>query len=414
MPKILFLLGKYFPKSSANGVCCKNIVDECKRQGMDITCVINGDVTRPNHEFIDGVEVFRIAPRLYYRMLDWCEYNPKSKWVKILKRIAGLLNKVQLGIMSSFWPFVSPMYTYRFYRQGKKLLEHGDYSILVAAYTPIDSAYAGYLLKKKFPSIKYVPYYLDALAGGWGPSRWSKKRIEKHTRRWETKLNSAADVVISMQSAMNYHKNNPLTSVNRIFLDVPTFVLSNTQPAIERTDRDKVIALYAGSINYPQRNPVPLLEAFASFDPKYGIQFHLVGPCNCVDLIEKYTELTNGRIRYLGSMSHDEVLKEESEADFLINLGVSNPNTIPCKIFEYMQFRKPIIASKSIDDEAALPYLKQYGSSFIFDEREDTQKSHNDLLQYIRSNPKIAELDYSKVFYKNTPQAFCDIIRQLT
>ena len=113
-------------------------------------------------------------------------------------------------------------------------------------------------------------------------------------------------------------------------------------------------------------------------------------------------------------MSHAEVLREESVADFLINLGVSNPYTIPCKIFEYMQFRKPVISSKSIDHEAALPYLSQYGSSFIFDEREDKQKSHNDLLQYILSNPKIGEVDYSKIFYKNTPQAFCDVIRQLS
>lgn len=412
MPKILFLLGKYFPKSSANGVCCKNIVDECKRQGMDVTCVINGDVTRPKHEFIDGIEVYRIKPRLYYRILDWCDYNPENKWVNHLKKFANILNKIQLGLMSGFWPLVSPIYTYRFYQQGRKLLQQGGFDIIVAAYTPIDSVYAGYLLKKKFPNLKYVPYYLDALAGGWGPSLWSKDRIEKHTRRWETKLNSVADSVISMLSAKDYHEKNPIHHTNRVFLDVPTFVHSNADSAT-RSIPNKKIALYAGSINYPQRNPVPLLEAFASFDEKHRIQFHLVGPCNCEDLINKYSKLSNGRIRYLGVMSHEEILRLEARADFLVNLGVSNPYTIPCKIFEYMQFRKPVISSKSIDNDAALPYLNQYSASFIFDERIDKQTNYSELLKYILSNPTVDDKDYTKVFYKNTPQAFCDIIRAL-
>lgn len=412
MPKILFLLGKYFPKSSANGVCCKNIVDECKRQGMDVTCVINGDVTRPKHEFIDGIEVYRIKPRLYYRILDWCDYNPKNKWTNPLKKFANILNKIQLGLMSGFWPLVSPIYTYRFYQQGKKLLQQGGFDTIVAVYTPIDSVYAGYLLKKKFPNLKYVPYYLDALAGGWGPSLWPKDRIEKHTRQWETKLNSVADTVISMLSAMDYHKNNPIHHANRVFLDVPTFVHSNAVSATHGIPNKK-IALYAGSINYPQRNPLPLLEAFASFDERHGIEFHLVGPCNCEDLINKYSKLSNGRIKYLGVMSHEEILKMEARADFLVNFGVSNPYTIPCKIFEYMQFSKPVISSKSIDNDATLPYLNQYSASFIFDERIDKQTSYSELLKFILSNPTVDNKDYAKVFYKNTPQAFCDIVRAL-
>lgn len=413
MPKVLVILGKYYPKSSANGVCCKNIADECKRQGFELTCIINADVTRPKHEYIDGVEVFRIKPRLYYRILDWCEYHPESNWTKILQVLATMLNKLQLALMSPFWPFVSPLYTYRFYRQARRLMQTRGYDVIVSAYTPIDSAYAGYLLKKKYPKIKYVPYYLDALAGGWGPSSWSKGRKEKHLRYWEAKLNSKADVVISMLSSKHYHDTNPISGTfSRVFLDVPTFVKKDTIKTSARQD-GKIIALYAGSINYPQRDPVPLLDAFASFDKKYNIELHLIGPCNCEKLLDDYSQSTANRIQYLGSMSHEEILLEEANADFLINFGVTNPYTIPCKIFEYMLFLKPIISSKSIDNEAALSYLAQYGSSFIFDEREDPEKSHQALLDYILSRPKVAEADYEQIFYRNTPKAFCDIINAL-
>lgn len=413
MNNILFILGKYYPKSSANGVCCKNIVDECKRQGFNVTCVVNSDVTRPKHEVIDGVEVYRIKARLYYRILDWCEYNEDSSFVKPLRFVAKVLNKIELAFMSPFWPFVSPLYTLRFYRQAKKLLSSQQFDVMVAAYTPIDSVLAGYLLKKKFPKVKYVPYYLDALAGGWGPMKWTKIKIEKHTRYWEKKFNSNADMVVSMMSAKQYHKENPIKgNYRRQFLDVPTFVTSNIQ-AENKKETSNIVALYAGSINYPQRNPIPLLEAFASFCVDNNIELRLIGPCNCKHILIKYSDMTNGKIKYLGSMSHTETLQEEAKADFLINFGVSNPYTIPCKIFEYMQLRKPIISSASIDNEASIEYLEKYGSSFIFDERLETSITHKQLLQYILSNPTVGDEDYSKVFYKNTPTAFCDIMKSL-
>ncbi|MEG1861802.1 MAG: hypothetical protein RRY07_10475 [Bacteroidaceae bacterium] len=412
MRSILFILGKYYPKSSANGICCKNIVEECKQQGFDITCVINSDVTRPQHEEINGVEVYRIKPRLYYRILDWCEYNEGSTFFNPLRVVANTLNKIQLAIMSPFWPFVSPLYTFRFYRQAKKLLNARHYDVIISAYTPIDSVLAGHLLKKEFPDIKYVPYYLDALAGGWGPMKWSKAKIEKRTRYWEKKFNSNADVVVSMMSAKHYHEIHPMDgNYRRLFLDVPTFVESKVN--VSNKKKQNLVALYAGSINYPQRNPVPLLDAFASFCEAYNIELRLIGSCNCKNLLDEYSEKTKGKIKYLGSMAHTETLQEEAEADFLINFGVSNPYTIPCKIFEYMQLRKPIISSASIENEAAIEYLEKYGSSFIFDERADTTTTHKQLLQYILSNPTVGDADYSRVFYKNTPAAFCDIIKSL-
>ena len=80
MIRCLFLAGMYYPRSSANGVCCKNLVDELIKQGHSVTCVVNGDITRQDEEFIDGARILRIKPRLYYRMKEWCHYHPDSKY----------------------------------------------------------------------------------------------------------------------------------------------------------------------------------------------------------------------------------------------------------------------------------------------------------------------------------------------
>ena len=69
MAKYLFLLGMYYPRSSANGVCCKNLVDALVNAGHEVTCIVNDDITRSKDEYIDGAHILRIKARLHYRML---------------------------------------------------------------------------------------------------------------------------------------------------------------------------------------------------------------------------------------------------------------------------------------------------------------------------------------------------------
>lgn len=419
MKSILFLAGKYFPKSSANGVCCKNIAEECVRQGFNVTCVINTDVTRPKLENINGVTCHRITPRLNYRIQDWCEYNPNNPWVPILKRISIGINKLQLFFMAAFWPLVSPLYTYRFYKKGVKLMQQQHFDMVISVYTPIDSLLAGYYLKKRFPQAKYITYYLDALAGGWGPKYWDKSKIDKRTRKWETKIDNKADLIVSMLSAENYHTNNPLHLTNncrRVYLDVPTFV-----PAVFITTMNSVsenstvpTILYVGSIRYPDRNPLPILNAFIEVLKTTSLNILFAGPINCIDIFNEYSKKSNGQIKYIGELSHEQALEKISMVDFVLNLGNSNPNTVPSKIFEYINLRKPIIATLPISNEPCIPYLKKYSTAFLFDENPQNFNTEVARLKdFILSKPKVADIDYSKIYYLNTPQAFVDLIKQL-
>ena len=416
MAKYLFLLGMYYPRSSANGVCCKNIVDELIAQGYDVTCIVNSDLTRPEYEIIDGAKIFRIKPRLYYRMQEWCYYHPKSKYNNIIKALSIIINKATLFIMSSIWPIVSPGYTFRFYNKAKQLHKSEKFDAVIAVYTPIDTLYAGYLLKKTFNNIKFIPYYLDALAGGWGPTRWSKEKIDRRTRKLEMKIDRIADILISMKSSEKYHTENPLNkqdSTKRVYLDVPTFAYNkeNTENC-EAGKNNNIIVLYSGSIHFPDRDPRPLLKHFVSICKECDVELWFMGNNNCQSLFDEYKKISGGRIKTIGQFSHKEAIAIMSKVDAFVNIGNTNPNTVTSKIFEYIQFRKPIISTYSIVDEPAIPYLKKYENHFFLDERKeaDFEKVNTSLKRFLLQDHYDSKIDYSKVYYLNTPQAFIDTI----
>lgn len=95
------------------------------------------------------------------------------------------------------------------------------------------------------------------------------------------------------------------------------------------------------------------------------IKFHIIGACNCVELIH-----SNNVVCY-GEMPHDSVIPYIRNADVLLNFGVKTPSAISGKIFEYMSYAKPIISTFSIDNEACIPYLKKYPCSLMIDERDN-------------------------------------------
>ena len=416
--KILFILGMYYPRYSANGLCCKNIVDECVANGWKVSCVVNAFNGNETPYELDGAKIYPISPRLSYRLQEKAQLRLQlyPKKASALKTVANVINKAKLLLFSWSWPYVAPLYTRRFYKKARSLYFKEHFDVVIGVYTPIDSLYAAYKLKNKFHEIKFIPYYLDALAGGWGPIVWSKRRREKRLRKWEQKIARKADAIISMQSSMEYHKNYPILDNNtscRYFLDVP-MMLSDVRCISKKSDSSK-IALFAGSISYPRRNPIPLLKIFSLVCKKVDLKLFFVGDCSNVEIFQPYIEESNGRICLLGQKTHEEVLQLEKESDFLINIGNNNPYTIPSKIFEYMRFGKPISSTYSIDEEPSLVYLKKYGYTCFIDERTDIKTSAEHLINFIKSNENIniPEGFCQKTFYDSTPKAFVDTIKKI-
>ncbi|RAP74010.1 glycosyltransferase [Paenibacillus montanisoli] len=418
MKTILFLVGE---KLSANGICADAVMNEFSSMGYKVLCITNEEYKSSKSEISNGIHIVRIKPRLTYRMNNWCNNNTGAiSW--IVRKLSFVLNKFKLILSIPTWPLISPMYAFRFYRAASKMYNTSDFDCIIPIYTQIDTIIAGYFLKKKHPELKFVPYFLDSLSGGYGPKKFSKNWIVTRGIKWERRLLKNADKIIVMKASQEHHdlytKNEGYYSRMRI-LDIPlltSFKSNNNSPSSKILDTNQINLVYVGSIPIHIRNPKYILEVFSRLNID-NCTLTLIGTNTCPDLIkEAQKNSTKNRIRVINSIPHAEVISVLRDADFLINIGNNISTMVPSKIFEYMTTGKPIISTYPIENEPSLSYLKQYPLSLLLNENreqinEDTLKLENFIQNSRGKSVNLQGLKES--MYYNTPQAFVKEIETL-
>ena len=407
--KLLFILGMYHPRYSANGISCKKVIDECVSRGYDVSCVINDYAGEKKEDVIDGAKVYRIRHRLFDRVIQWCDRNTEKPYTEIIRKIAYVVNKLKFIIMSPTWPIVSPLYCYRFYKKAKKLVEKEKFDAVVSIYTPVDALLSGYFIKKKFPEIKYYPYFLDSLSGGFGPKQFSKERIINRGLRIEARVFEEADKIVLMKSSEEHQrKYNSRFSEKFIFLDIP--MLSEPEEFKEKAKDDSAIKLlFVGSLSSNVRNPATLISALEKI-PDENISCEFVGNVTCKEKFNKLKNLYGDRLIFTDFVNHDEISEKFMQADILINVGNLIPTMVPSKIFEYMSYGKPIISTFEIKNEPSKKYLEKYPLALMLNNKDSAEENAQKIQAFIKATEqkRVSFKDVEEVFELNTPKAFVD------
>lgn len=117
---------------------------------------------------------------------------------------------------------------------------------------------------------------------------------------------------------------------------------------------DNNVVLYAGGL-FEQFGIKKLVDAAKLVDVP-GFELHLYGEGLCVDYIKEVNK-TYPNIKYMGTLSLDEIIKVESNAKLLINPRPSNESfteySFPSKTIEYMSTGRPVLTTplKGIPEE---------------------------------------------------------------
>lgn len=418
MKTILVLVGE---KQSANGICADAIMKEFYTKGYKVVCITNQEHSSKTTENNTEIMINRIKPRLSYRLRTWSNQN-SGIIAKIVSKLSFVLNKFKLILSIPTSQLISPSYIFRFYKGAKELYEGERFDCIISIYTQIDTVIAGYFISKKYPEVKFVPYFLDSLSGGYGPKVFSKDWVLKRGLKWEKILLKRADKIIVMKSSQKHHEKYSRFQEHYSkmrFLDIPLLTLDNLELVNNSTsilDQNKINLVYLGSIPYNIRNPKYMLEIFKRLNIK-NCTLTIIGTNTCPDIIRKaQEESTKNKINVISSIPHEEAKVVLKNADILINIGNNISSMVPSKIFEYMSFGKPIISTFPIDDEPSIPYLKNYPLSLLL--KEDWNQLDEDVLKvenFIKSC-KGEKVDFNKLkrlMHNNTPQAFVEEIELL-
>ena len=389
--KILFILGMYHPRYSANGVSCKKVIDECVNRGYDVSCVINDYANEKKEDVIDGAKIYRIKHRLFDRVIQWCDRNTHKPYSEIIRKVAYVVNKLKFIIMSPTWPIVSPLYCYRFYKKAKKLMKSEQFDAVVSVYTPVDALLSGYFIKKKFPEVKYYPYFLDSLSGGYGPKLFSEDRTISRGLRIEDKVFEKADKIVLMKSSEEHQmKYNYKFNDKFVFLDIP-MLSEPEQTGDENTKSSTIKFLFVGNLSSSVRNPETLISALEN-----------------INLKNIYGE----RLIFTDFINHDDLLEKIIQADVLINIGNLISTMVPSKIFEYMSYGKPIISTYDIENEPSRKYLEKYPLALLLSGEDSAVENAQKIQEFIEleGRKRVEFKDVEKLFALNTPKAFTERI----
>lgn len=390
--------------NSANGICTQSVMREMVSRGHTVYCLTN----REKHGDLDkAIRYYYVKPRLVYRLLNGSNNG------KIARTMGLFLNKVKLAISYPTWPLISPLYTRRIYRAAKAICQEKNIDVIIPIYTQIDTLIAANRIKAEMPDIRYIPYFLDSLSGGYGPKCFSKEWVIRRGIKWEEKLLPSADKIVMMESSCLHYKkycSEKSYFSKIIFSDLP--LISQPKEFITPQQTSGIIELlYIGSIPAHIRDPEPFLKVFQQTkNERYRLS--IVGTSTCSKVLFKYAE-SDSRIVLCDPMPHDDAIKRIANADILVNLGNNNKEMTPSKIFEYMSYGKPIISTMPISDEPSAMYLRCYPISYLLEYKDiNYELEATKLEEWIDENigKRISFNSIEILFSKNTPAHFCDAV----
>lgn len=390
---------------SANGICANAVITEFLRRGHEVVWICNFENAAPTPT--EGLEFAQIAPRWIDAQLARYGNRP------FIKRALVAINR--LGMLRSVfsWPLISKRYLKRVSRAVAAASLDAD--VVIGAYTQIDAIIASHEAKKGNPRLHFIAWYLDSFTGGHGPRFLDAEEIERRGKLWNRQLLENADAVVAMESSRRFHEEHccdePWFDKLR-FLDLPLLDISEASDLQANVESNKTKTIvYAGTHPEGIRSPEFFINVL-SFIPNESLRVLFVGDETNRILIEACAR--DRRIEVRGGVPHEEVSRLLSSADYLLTLGNRLANMTPSKIFEYMAFRKPIIATYPIDSEPSLPYLERYGDALMLDERGDPLVAAKQLVGFLNAGHEPIAFDELKSrFWKNTPSAFCDLVETI-
>ena len=413
MKKLLIMMGSYYPKPYANGICVHQIALALKKQGYEIHIVCFNKQGDKKEDLFEGIFIHRVKMRLFFRLCFYAENNIYTRKSKLVYKLAMILNKIKKIMYLPLYPMVSPVFIYRYYVRAKALHKEYNFDMVLSVYNPLEALVAGTMVKKKYPNIKFGLYVLDSLTNNTEKKYFSKSWIESKGWKWEKWSYTYADIVLNLKCHEKHHQKERyhIYRSKMKIIDIPLINKIKFDKNISLFDINYTHFVYTGALNFQNRNPQYLCELFLSLGGASEYKLHFYSRGDCEELIDQYVEKTCGNIKRYGYVNQKEALLAIYEANFLISIGNRNTDMIPSKIFEYMSTGKPIIHFYKSENDSCLTYLQKYPLTLLINENEGLEDNINKVKDFIDS-PK-EPLEFSKImemFKQNTPQYTVDII----
>lgn len=410
--KILFLIQWYPSFRSANVNCDTNIMNELLKTGdYDIYCLSYKPKDRSSYEFIDGFHVYRFKRSFWWTKIQNLSIKGEYTKYKFLFILNRFFLRIKQFVTVPFYPFTEPWLCFKYYQEAKKLTEKEDFDIVIAEHFGLDTLYAGYLLKKAFPKIKFMPIFWDSLSGGFCPKFLPNDYCRYKKRTLEKKVMDIADKGIVMESSKLHHQETSMKY--QYFKKLEVLNIPYLYRRVDMSSRfvyPKVGLhfVYTGTLS--QRNPdyiLKLLSLLGNSKVTFicDVSFHQ----------NIYKNPFNGTLECIPYMPYEKLESYLRSADVLFNMGVRESTAISGKIFDYMGYCKPIITTSFTDNEASVSYIERYPLGLVIDERLSIEENLDKLKEFLNKCAKstVSFDEIAREFKTTLPDSYIKVIKSL-
>ena len=402
--RILFVSATLPPEGTATANIVGNLMIELKNRGNSVSgltfksCIRDAEVSIWNGVDIiyanyvreygyKSCSIFDDFVKGKRKIYDWLHKSPKRPYRELaVKSLLKAMNEMDAG---------------------------NAYDIVIAVAAFYDTVEAVRRYKNKYQGnskAKYIFYQVDPLE----ENRAFSQIDEQWLDRYENDIYEQADHVFTTREIYVAKEKKQWNLGNVTAVDFPcvNLKMAGLNSSIVKS-KNEIRCVYAGLLNEQVRDATRILEILSRIrNPQ--IVFYFIGQGQ-EELLHKYSENTlRGRLHILGSMPAKECEEWLLSADALLIIGNNATNQVPSKVFSYMSYGLPIIATCKAPDCPSVPYLEIIPNAIII--REDDFKENIDTLAlqiegFImkHKNTRLSSEQIGKYAFKYTPEHIVDI-----
>ena len=276
------------------------------------------------------------------------------------------------------------------------LLKNPDINYVISSGRPFQTFFIGYLLKKKFPHIHWIPDYRDE----WGSHQQKNKRsflqqfifnLEVSSeKRWTS--NASFFISVSdywVKSISQFITKKGVTIKNGYHPINQSLLTDNTQA-------DTLCISYVGSLYATQKIDLFIAAVKAIIlQNKITINVNFIGID--VDPIQKnrVENLIKGfenHFHIIHRMSKEELQQYYSKSDVLILTGFENiKGWYPVKLFDYYQKNIPILLCPS-DKDVMEEFIIETNAGYIANSQEECEIIINEFIELKKQHRPIRKV----------------------
>lgn len=400
--RIIFLTGYWDSRVDPTVVCIKSLLHHFIDNQYNVDICTYWGMKKEQNKRIDGYNVYYVRPHVSISLFD-AYYQSKNRLFKqVLFIIAKVVNIIHRFLSIWHYPISSASFVKRWAKATISLIDPSEETILISVVNPEDSVYAGHIVKKQCPNIKWITYNLDCGSNVLPGSSFERFRKLFHNKSItaENKALTNADRIIVMKGHYDYYSTH-LTQSNVQKLLVADIPLLQDTPRVSSNNLRKISSdclkfVYAGTMTGIYYNPKSICNFFIAlreYLPNATLDLYGI-----TDKESYLKALTNAKvgITYHGVINHDDLEAIFEDSDILVYYKNERIDSVSGKFFEYLSYMKPVIYYGIAGDINFNNVLK-YDYGLSLDCKKVVNESVKETLLFIKGLEDKQLIDYAKV-----------------